>query len=136
MTPPFKIEWENRFDALAPVAVVAFDAAAERLRARLLDFDDEKLSRLQGVRGDRLIFVAGAPAELPWADGVVYLGRDPLAPSVFLPTNRRPSMPLDLFEKALLARFAEHRPFAVVEKRIVPVGAMRPVSRRVLSLKS
>lgn len=133
MSESFKIEWRARFDALEPLAVVAFDGAARRLKARLLALRDEKLGALQGVYGTDLLFVAGAKDVLPWADGVVYLGKDARAGAVFLPTNLVPDVPVDLFEKSLLARFAAQKPFAVAGSRIVPVGKMRPVSRKILS---
>lgn len=133
MTPPLKIEWRNRFDALQPLAAIAFGAAARGLKDKLLTLDDEKLSALQGVFAHDLLFVAGAAENLPWADGVIYLGRDARAASIYLPTNRCPNVPFDLFEKSLLRRFARVSPFAVVENRIVSVGKMRPVSRPILS---
>lgn len=124
--------WRNRFDALAPSAVIAFDAAAKRLKEKIIALDDEKLNLLQGVFAENILFVAGADANLPWTDGVIYLGKDALAPQIFLPTNRRPDVPLDLFEKRLLQNFAAQKPFAVLENKIIPIGKMRPVSRKVL----
>jgi len=133
MTQPFKIEWRNRFDALQPLAIIAFGDAANRLKAKLLSLDDERLSALQGVFNKDLLFVAGETENLPWADGVIYLGKDAAATSIFVPTNLRPNIPIDLFEKSLLLRFAAAKPFAVVDNRIVSIGKMRPVSRKILS---
>ena len=130
MSPPLKIKWQIRFDALEPLALIAFDLAAVRLKEKLLTFDDEQLSAWQGVFAENLLFVAGE--NLPWSDGVIYLGKDARAASVFVPTNLRPNVPFDLFEKSLLQNFAAQKPFAVVENRIVPVGKMRPISRKVL----
>jgi hypothetical protein len=132
MTELLKIRWQNRFDALEPSALIAFGNAAENLRGKLLTFDDEKLSALQGVFAENLLFVAGAKEILPWANGVVYLGKDRLAPSVFVPTNLRPNVPLDLFEKSLLAKFSAQKPFAVVENKIISIGKMHPISRKIL----
>lgn len=137
MPNQLKIEWVNRFDALAPQALIAFGAAT-RLRVKLLTLDDEKLANLQGVFAENLLFVSGAAENLPWADGVIYLGRDAQAASILLPTNLRPNVPVDVFEKSLLRQFAAQKPFAVVEDKIISVGAMRPISRKILenSLKS
>jgi hypothetical protein len=88
--------WRPRPDPLDPVGVAARGRAARALAERLLARDDEALARLHGVAGE-------AP-ELPWADGATYLGRDPLAPSLLLPTTREPSVPLPLLERALVAR--------------------------------
>ncbi|HKV06746.1 MAG TPA: hypothetical protein VJ725_01325, partial [Thermoanaerobaculia bacterium] len=62
------------------------------------------LARLEGVAGEDLLVLLGPAADLPWADGTVYLGRDPEAPSLLLPTTREPSVPLPLLEQALIAR--------------------------------
>lgn len=132
MTAKLKIIWRNRFDALAPSAVIAFDAAAKKLKEKLVALDDEKLDLMQGVFAENLLFIAGAEENLPWTDGVSYLGKDALAPQIFLPTNRRPDVPLDLFEKKLLQNFAAQKPFAVLENKIIPIGKMRPVSRKIL----
>ena len=133
MSPQLKIKWLNRLDSLAPSAMIAFGAAAVRLKEKLLTFDDEKLANLQGVFAENLLFITGAAENLPWTDGVIYLGKDTLAPSIFLPTNLRPNMPVDLFEKRLLEKFAAQKPFAVLENQIIQIGKMRPVSRKILS---
>lgn len=133
MSELLKIEWQTRFDALEPQAVIGFDGAARRLKNRLLTLDDPSLARLQGVWSENLLLVAGERDVLPWAEGVVYLSKDPRAGAIFLPTNLVPGVPVDLFEKSLLRRFAAQNPFAVVGERVVPVGQMRPVSRQVLS---
>jgi MoxR-vWA-beta-propeller ternary system domain bpX5 len=131
MAQTLEIKWDNRFDSLEPLALITFDEAARRLRDKLLSFDDEKLSAWQGVYALDLLFIAGA--DLPWTDGVIYLGKDARTTSIFIPTNLRPNVPFDLFEKSLLRRFAAQKPFAVVENQIIPVGKMRPISRKVLS---
>jgi hypothetical protein len=130
MSPNLEIKWVSRFDSLPPLALIAFDGAASRLKEKLLSFDDEKLSVLQGVFAENLLFIAGE--DLPWSNGVIYLGKDAQAASIFVPTNLCPNVPFDLFEKSLLRRFAAQKPFAVVGNRIVPVGKMRPISRKVL----
>ncbi len=126
-----QIKWVNRFDALPPLALIAFDAAAVSLKEKLLTFDDEQLSAWQGVFAENLLFISGE--NLLWSNGVIYLGKDARAASIFVPTNLRPNVPFDLFEKSLLRHFTAQKPFAVVENRIVPVGKMRPISRTVLS---
>lgn len=133
MTQKIQIKWINRFDALEPLALIAFDNAARLLKEKLLSFDDEKLFSIQGVFGENLVFISCETKNLPWIDGGIYLGKDSRSPSIFLPTNVRPNIPFDLFEKSLLEHFAGKNPFAVVENKIIPVGKMRPISRKVLS---
>ena len=131
MLQTLEIKWQNRLDSLEPLAVIAFGDAARRLRDKLLSFDDEKLSAWQGVYALDLLFIAGA--DLPWTDGVIYLGKDARATSIFVPTNLRPNVPFDLFEKILLNCFAAQKPFAVFKNQIISVGKMRPISRKILS---
>jgi MoxR-vWA-beta-propeller ternary system domain bpX5 len=133
MTQLLKINRQNRFDSLQPSALVVFGVSMIRLKDRLLLLDDEKLSNLQGVFAENLMFITGEPEKLPWIDGGIYLGKDVNAPSIFLPTNLRPTIPIDLFEKALLSKFAAQKPFAVIENQIIPIGKMRPISRRILN---
>lgn len=101
-----RVLWRPRARPLSPVAVAARGRAARLLGERLLDRGDEALARLEGVAGEDLLVVLGPSAELPWTDGAVYLGRDPEAPSLLLPTTREPSVPLPLLERALAARAA------------------------------
>lgn len=101
---PIRVLWRPRAQPLAPVGAAARGRAARLLADRLLARSDEELARLEGVAGEDLLVVLGPSAELPWTDGAVYLGRDPEAPSLLLPTTREPSVPLPLLERALTAR--------------------------------
>lgn len=117
---------------LAPQAALAEGPAAVRLARRLLEGPDAALARLAGVGGPGVLAVCGAEADLPWVDGVRYLGRDPAAPSLLLPTALAFDGPLELLERALLRRAAPAgAPLAVLldPLRLVPLGAARPVSR-------
>lgn len=101
------VAWRPRPVPLDPVGVAARGEAARTLAKRLLarwDRDGEVLSRLSGVAGPDLIILLGDAAVLPWVEGAAYLGRDTHAPSLLLPTNREPAVPLPLLERALLIR--------------------------------
>lgn len=99
------VAWRPRPVPLDPVGVAARGEAAKALARRLLARgDDEALSRLSGVAGPDLIILLGDAPALPWVEGAAYLGRDAHAPSLLLPTNREPSVPLPLLERALLIR--------------------------------
>src|SRR5690349_16891045 len=97
-------EWRPRMYPLEPAAVVAQGEADRRLAARLLSLNDEGLSRLQGVSGTGLLLILGAADELPWVDGAIYLGRDPAAPALLLPTNLEPNLPVSLLQRAFQMR--------------------------------
>ncbi len=124
---PVVPRWVERAVPLAPVAVYAEGPARLRLRDALLR--RASLAGLAGVGNATVLLVTGEG--LPWAEGVGYLGRDPDAPGVLLPTRRRPSVPLDLFASAVLARVArEGWPVAVIEPGLlVPLGGARGLDR-------
>ena len=124
-----------RSDVLEPIAVVGIEQVARALAERLLAMDDERLSALRGVAAKGLLLALGEGDALPWVDGVTYLGRDPGAPSLLLPTTLRPAMALDLFERAI-ARHASglERPLAVLPSppRVLSVAKARPIERAIV----
>ncbi len=115
------MSWRPREAPLAPCAVAGSGPAARALARRAAG------RRLDGVAGDDVIVLLGDADALPWADGVVYLGRDARAPSLLLPTALEPAWPVALFERALLARHPG-TPLAVFGGFIVPLGGARPVA--------
>ncbi len=128
--PRFALRWAPRSDPLRPVAVVATGDAATRLADRLTKESDERLGRLRGIAGADVLLLIGDAGDLPWVDGVGYLGRDPAAPNLLLPTNRRPSCGGAL----LTRRLGRDRMLAVLvdEHRLVNIAAARAVHRETL----
>jgi hypothetical protein len=111
------VSWRPRLAPLDPVGVAARGEAARAMAKRLLARDEEALSRLSGVSGPGLSILLGDAPALPWVEGAAYLGRDAHAPSLLLPTNREPTVPLPLLERALLIRATRlhaEPPFAVL----------------------
>jgi hypothetical protein len=117
---------------LAPTCVWAEGPSAQALAARLLARSDEALRTLRGAAAPGLLAVLGEAEALPWVDGVNYLGRDPEAPALLLPTLRAPDVHPALLERALLARAsAGAAPLGVLlaPERLLPLGRARPLSR-------
>jgi hypothetical protein len=134
--PSIPIAWRARPEPLAPIAVAARGAAAIALAARLGARGDEALARLRGVAGEEILVLIGDRDDLPWADGALYLGRDPAAPSLLLPTALAPDAPLPLIERAVIARAGRASPpFAVLvdPPAIAATGSARPVLRASLA---
>ena len=127
--------WLSRTDPLQPAAVAARHAASAAMARRLLGRDDEGLAALRGVAGHETLLIIGPAELLPWVDGAVYLGRDPRAPSLLLPTHTEPALCAALIERALLAAFPAHLPPIALlpsERTILSANAARPISRTVL----
>jgi len=114
--------------------VAARGVAARALARRLLAREDAALARLRGAAAPDLLVVLGDPAELPWVDGAVYLGKDAAAPTLLLPTTREPSVPLPLLERAFARAAAAPPPLAVLLEPplLASTEAARPILRATL----
>jgi hypothetical protein len=84
------------------------------------------------LAGDDLLLLVGPGEALPWADGALYLGRDPAAPALLLPTMLAPSVPLELLERALRRRLAASGPLALLPRagavEVVALAGARTVT--------
>lgn len=133
------LAWRPRADPRDVTALVAEGSVATALRLRLLRLPDAALSALRGVAGAGHVVLLGAPALLPWIDGVRYLGRCPDAPTLTLPTAQDPTVPLGLLERALAARLAPLAgPFAMWPSPeggtvICSLAEARPLDRALLA---
>lgn len=135
------VQWVAREPPLAVAGAWAEGAAARQLVARLIadlhgaDADPpteaaRRVGRLRGVGGGGFVVVFGAADDLPWVPGVTWLGVDPDGPGLYHPTRVAPDRPIDLVARAIVARAGG--PAAVVDGRLVPLAAARPLSRRAL----
>jgi hypothetical protein len=125
-----------RREPLTPSAVLGVGEAARALFRRLRELPEERLLRLRAARSEAALVVCGDAGELPWADGVVYLGRDADAPSLLLPTTLTVEQPLSLFERSLVKRSkseprAGSPPWAVcfAPWLVLSAGSARPIVR-------
>lgn len=109
------VGWRARAVPLDPLAVVGTGLVATALL--------ECAEGLRGVRTSDAVVLVGD--DLPWVDGCRYLGRDPAAPGVYLPTELEPDVPVALFAAALQRRHAG--PVAVWPGVAVSLLKLRPV---------
>jgi len=114
--------------------VVGEGAVARALANRLLRYPAEALRQLRVVVTPELLVAVGPEASLPWVDGVRYLGCEPGAPGLLLPTTREATVAAVLLERAL--RRAHHLaegPVAVLSMELlVPLGRAVIPARGVL----
>jgi hypothetical protein len=130
------VRWSQRAEPLEPLAVAGEGPVALALARRVLSETDARLSAWSGVAGDGVLVLLGPATSLPWADGAVYLGKDPAAPSLLLPCALMPSVAASMLERALLSRAGlAGTPLAVLPAslHLVSVAAARPVSRAALT---
>lgn len=131
MTPTLR----PRAEPLEARAVVAERDVARRLAIRLLALGEIAQRRLRLVIAEDTLVVLGASDELPWVDGVQYLGAEPSSPSMLIPTTRETSPSSVLIERAL--RRVNHLPdgpFALTSfERVMPLRHAVPVTRAALA---
>jgi hypothetical protein len=125
------VTWTPRDVPLAPRAVAAVGEVSRALGRRLAMLDDASLRALAALASRDVLVVVGDENELPWIDGVTYLGRDESAPDLLLPTAMAPSVPPAILEMAVKARCAGAAPVAVLSSPslIVPCGEARSIDR-------
>ncbi|WKD31816.1 hypothetical protein [Streptomyces xanthophaeus] len=128
--PSFPLRWERREPPLPAAAVLAVGdavpglaaAALERVRggARLGVLADDG----PGLpAADRALLVLGDEADLPWADGARYLGRDA---GLLVPTTARPAPAAPLWRRAVGA--AEGQLCVLVPGRALVADVPAPVT--------
>ncbi|MBM7112975.1 hypothetical protein [Archangium primigenium] len=126
--------WSPRAEPLPALAVAGVGPVALGLARRVLREDDTRLGLWRGVAGAGVLVLLGDPDTLPWAEGVLYLGRDARAPALLLPCTLAPDVAPALLERALVSRAGGTTPLAVLPRsgQLVPVGPARPLSREAL----
>ena len=107
--------WHPRDVPLEPVGALGRGPVAAALGRRVLD----AAPAYEGVVGDGLFVLLGP--DLPWVDGVTYLGRHPDAPALLLDTRLAPDLPASW----LIARFGN--PIVLLPDLVVPLGELAPL---------
>lgn len=127
-----KVAWVPREPPLSACGLVVVASGI----ARLLRLEDEALGRLQGVVGAGKIVILGDGEALPWVDGATWLGVDPEARALRLPTTLRPDVPVAWLERRVLALAAGSGggPFVVLPEtqEIIPLGSALPLDRAMI----
>lgn len=118
------VRWIAREPPLEPGAVFASGAAARDVLRSLARRPADALAELRGISSADVLLLLGPSRALPWAEGVEYLGVEPRTRGLWLPTQQRPDVPVDLFERAVRARVGcPDGPIAVLPERgrVLPI---------------
>ncbi len=126
------VTFTARGDPLEPLGVAGIGKVAIALARCALARDDGVHTSWRGVASGDAVLIFGESESLPWVDGAQYLGRDPAAPHLWMPTAHRPNVPADALERALLRHAgALAPPLAIVldPHRIISVAKASPIVR-------
>ncbi len=131
--PRINIRWTQRDDPLMPVGVAAVGDQAHALARRALRGDCTGLmDRLRAVATVDALLLLGCVSDLPWVEGAVYLGKDPKAGSLLIPTNMVPSVPIDAVARCFVTYFADVQPPIVIlpeHRRVFSSAPALPLAR-------
>ena len=97
----------RREPPLTPAALAVQDQHLGALHVRLQRRSAEALPLLEIVRFEDGVVVLGPEEALPWVDHGLYLGREPQAIGLLVPSREQANVPLDLFERALRRRLGD-----------------------------
>lgn len=126
--------WIAEDEAPTPAAALATGALSRTLLDRIAArAEAERLALTLTAHAD-LLLVAGAVDALPWLDGVRYAAPRGAAPGLWLPTHCRPSLPLDLVDRAIARRHPE-RPVLLWPSpaQLLPLARLLPASDAVIA---
>jgi hypothetical protein len=137
MIPALAPRWIARDVPLPPVAVAVPRAVARLLATRWRTAAGAAVESLRAAATPSALLLFGDVEALPWADGVLYLGRDPEAPRLLVPTALAPDVPIGLFERALFTRWpATRAPAALLLEPMRLADAASPGPLDLASLRA
>lgn len=103
------LDWLDEEAPPRPQGMIAFGEMAHSLLARVAPVAAAAGVPRPAWRATahrHALVVLGEADTLPWLDGARYIAPRPEAPLLWLPTERRPSLPLDLLWLAVMRRHA------------------------------
>lgn len=104
------IQWRQSPAPLTPEGILVTGEQKQHLFECLAQMTSEQLATLRGSHNEHIALLIGPPESLPWlpvsgSSDAVYVGKNPLAPHLWLPTHLTPSVPIDLLDKAIIRQF-------------------------------
>ena len=124
-----KLHWRPRSQPLAIEGACAQGQAAGELAVRLLA--RPSCRELSGVQARDCLIILGPAEQLPWCEGVIYLGRASTLHPLYLPTHLAPTLPVAWLADALQERCPP--PWALLpDNRAVGLGPASALDSEVL----
>jgi hypothetical protein len=103
------LEWRPRVVPLTPCGAFAQATAVPALAQAMRALPTLQQARLTVVEHAAALLVLGAADDLPWSEGVRYVGCEDTAAQLLLPTLMQPNWPLDVLARACARRAAGSR---------------------------
>jgi hypothetical protein len=127
-------QWRARTSEVEATAAVAWGDAAARLHAQLSRDAVAAPGRWSATASRDVLVLQGAPATLPWVDGVAYAAPCDCAPALWLPTLWEPDLPGDLVARAL-QRLHGRQPLLLWRQplAVMPLDRLLPVTPALLA---
>lgn len=128
------LAWRVEPAAPTPLGVLGLGAASRHLHSRLEAMPEATRTRLTVTAHGELLLLAGDFHQLPWFDGAHYVAPRAEAPGLWLPTTRRPDVPLDLLATAIARRHPQQPMLLWPEPaQLVPLQRLVPARDEVLA---
>lgn len=123
------VGWQNEPEPPFAQGVVGFGAVARRLFAAIEERPQSAQQSLMATANDDLLILTGPTQELPWVDGAQYIATRAEAQALWLPTAQRPTLPLDLLDRAIRRQHPQS-PLLLLPTpaQLVPLTRLLPVN--------
>jgi len=99
-----RLAWALRAEPLPVVACFASGRQPATLDRRLQSLGGPRVAGLRLIETVQGTLILGAESALPWMPDLIWLGREPGAAQLLLPTQWQPGLPLEWVEAACVQR--------------------------------
>lgn len=127
------IAWHHDPEPPLPQGVVGVGACSRRLLDVVEGIAPADRAGLLATANADVLILTGAATRLPWCDGVEYIAPRAEAPALWLPTNQRPVIALDLLERALRRQHPQ-QPLLMLRAppQLLPLTRLAPLTAELL----
>lgn len=125
-----QITWFKRKSPLPAKLAAAIGATSIKLGRRLLAYENNRLEQFKAVASHNLLIIASENSQLPWVDAIIYLGCDPAATQLYMPTLLKPNLAVALLQKRCLQLY-QQSPLAILPatNQIVALQSLQTIDK-------